>query len=145
MTSKDIKLRADVRLDQAALAAGCADPRPPLRDRLRELKETHASAFERARTHYEQTVLPALAEHDDPLTAWVEYAGFLAQLTSPGRMLSIDATGLAAPYRAPAAGLLVLFIPDDHAVGVLVALTPAALTPAQQATIDLLVNRRLSL
>ncbi|NJD09655.1 MAG: hypothetical protein FIB01_04135 [Gemmatimonadetes bacterium] len=145
MSSTEFRTRAETRLAAAAAAATCADPRPPLRDRLRELKEGHPGAFERALAHYEQTVLPALAGTGEPLPAWVDYARFLGELTSPGRLVAIDGTGLASPYQAPAPGQLVLFLPDDPAVGVLVALAPAAPAPAQQATIDLLVGRKLSL
>ena len=59
--------------------------------------------------------------------------------------MSIDHTGLASPFEVSAAGLLLLFIPDDGAAPVLIALAPATPTPAQHASIDLLVRRKLSL
>lgn len=145
MTSAELRARAEARLAEAAAAAACADPRPPLRDRLRDLKEAHPAAFERAIGHYEQVVLPGLAGAAEPLAAWIEYARFLGELTSPGRVLAVDATGWAGPYQAPEPGQLVLFLPDDQAGAVLVALSPAAPTAAQQATIDLLVKHKLSL
>jgi len=145
MTSTEFKMRAEARLDEAVHGAGLADPRVPLRARLRELKESHPAAFDQARSHYEQTVLPALAEAADPLAAWVDYACFLAQLTSTGRLVGIDATGRATAFQAASPGLLVLFIPDDTPAAVLVALAPAQPSAAQQATVDLLVNRRLGL
>lgn len=136
---------ADARLDQAASERGFADPRQPLRERLRDLKESNPAAFRQARTHYADVVQPALASGDDPLAAWVDYARFLGGLSAPGRMLAIEPDGRARAYNSPAAGLLVLHVPDDTAVPVLVAAAPAAPTPAQQATLDLLVNRKLSL
>src|SRR5512145_2378726 len=108
MATTELRTRADTRLAQAAEAAGFADPRPPLRERLRDLKESHPAAFERARAHYEQTVLPALAGEAEPLQGWVEYARFVGELTSAGRLMAVDATGEAAPSRAPESGRLVL-------------------------------------
>jgi len=145
MASSEIRGRADARLDQAAAAATLADPRPPLRGRLRDLKDSHPDGFEQARTHYEQEVLAALAESAEPLRVWVDYARFLSELTGPGRLVGVDATGLAFPYETPGSGLLILFLPEDRASPVLVALAPAEPSPAQGATVDLLVNRKLSL
>jgi hypothetical protein len=145
MSNNDVRTRADARLDQAAAAMALADPRPPLRQRLRDLKESNTAGFERARAHYDQTVVPALADEGEPLQVWVDYARFLGELASPGRLMAIDGSGLATPYRPPSAGELVLFVPDDTAAPVLVALAPASPTAAQQATNDLLVRHRLSL
>lgn len=136
---------ADARLDQAARDRGYADPRPALRDRLRELKESSPTAFRQARAHYEQVVLPALGSAADPLSAWVDYARFLGGLAAAGRMLAIEPDGRARGYDAPTPGLLLLYVPDDTAVPVLVAAAPASPTPAQQATLDLLVHRKLSM
>lgn len=136
-------MRAEANLERAARAAGLTDPRPPLRDRLRQLRESHPAAYDRARSHYEQAVLPALADGPDPLGTWIEYARFLAELTAPGRLLAIDGTGLAAPAAGPLTGQLLLHVPDEAGAAVLVALEPAEPSPAQRATIDLLVNRKL--
>jgi hypothetical protein len=145
MATKDERTRADTRLQQAAAEAGCDDPRPPLRSRLRELKEVNPAAFERALAHYEQTVLPGLAGADEPLGHWVDYVRFVGELASPGRVVAIDGSGRAVPYLAPESGWLVLFLPEDAGSPVLVALVAASPTPAQRATVDLLVHRRLSL
>jgi hypothetical protein len=145
MPSPDVKMRADARLADAALALGLADPRPPLRNRLRELKDAHPAAFERALRHYDEAVLPELADGADPLAAWADWTRSLAELTSPGRLLAIDATGRAAPFAAPTPGTMVLFVPDDAAAGVLVGLAPTEPSSAQQATVQLLVERRLAL
>jgi hypothetical protein len=137
--------RAEARLEEAAGALGLADPRGPLRERLRQLRESDPAAFERAVQHYEGTVLPALAG-DDPIAAWLEYGRFLGQLRSNGRLTAIDSTGRATVYRPPLQpASLVLFMPEDTAVEPLVAAAPQDCTPAQQATLDLLVRRRLAL
>jgi hypothetical protein len=141
----ELRTRAEARLEDAAAALGLADPRRPLRDRLRQLRESDAAAFERAVAHYETQVLPGLAG-DDPIAAWLEYGRFVGQLTSNGRLTVIDGTGRAAAYRAPLqAGTLVLFIPEDTAVEVLVAAAPQQATPAQAAALALLAERRLGL
>jgi hypothetical protein len=137
--------RAEARLQEAAAALGLADPRPALRERLRHLREAQPDTFRRAIEHYETAVLPALADQD-ALAAWLDYGRFIGQLTSNGRLTAIDGTGRAGAYRPPpAAGAVVLFLPEDTAVDALLVVAPAAPAPAQQATIDLLVHRRLAL
>lgn len=141
----ELRTRAEARLEQAAAALGLADPRAPLRQRLRQLRESHPDAFGRAVEHYEATVLPGLAG-DDPIHAWLDYGRFLGQLTSNGRLTAIDATGRAAAFRPPLQqGTLVLFVPDDTSADVLVAASPLQCSAAQQASLDLLVHRRLGL
>lgn len=141
-----LRSQAEARLRDAAEQLGLNDPRPPFRERLRVLREQHPDAFGRALAHYETDVLPALAETSDPLAVWTAYGGFLGRLTSEGTAYRIDASGLAQPFRPPIGrGELVLFLPDDAGADVLVMAMPAAATPAQAATIDLLVRRKLAL
>lgn len=144
--SSELRSRAETRLLEAASALVLADPRPRFRERLRQLRERHPDAFDRAVGHYERTVLPQLADADDPLAAWVDYGAFLAGLEANGRVQRIDATGRATSFQPPAAARdLVLHVPDDTASPVLVLLEPAGPSPAQTATLDLLVNRKLAL
>jgi hypothetical protein len=139
------RAHAEARLEEAAAALRLADPRPALRERLRLLREAQPDAFRRAIDHYETTVLPALAG-DDPLAAWLEYGRFIGQLTSNGRLTAIDSTGRAAPHRPPAAaGIVVLYLPEDTAVDALLLASPREPSAAQQAAIQLLVHRKLSL
>lgn len=143
----DAQLRttAETRLTEAAAAAGLADPRPAYRERLRQLREAHPAAFEQAITHYEQGVLPRIAG-DDPLVAWAEYGRFLCELTSDGALTRIDATGRAAPWTPEGdAGDLVLFIPSDTSGDALIVAQPRNPSAAQSASLDLLVNRKLTL
>ena len=136
---------ADARLEQAATALGLADPRPPYRDRLRHLRETHPDAFQRAIAHYESQVLPAMAD-GDAIASWLDYAQFLAGLTAEGALHVIDESGRASVYAEPLPpNALVLFVPDETSEAVLVAASPLHISRAQQATLDLLVNRKLSL
>ncbi len=145
--SDDLRTHADRNLNAAAAALGLADPRPAYRERLRLLKDDNPGAFADALRYYEQTVLPALAtDGGDAMAAWVEYGSRIAALTTPGRMHAVDATGAAAKYSPPVReGILLLHIPDDNTAPILVAASPSLPTPAQQATLDLLVHRKLGL
>lgn len=143
--SSELRSRAETRLLEAASALALVDPRPRFRDRLRQLRERHEEAFDRAVDHYERTVLPKLADTDDPLAAWVDYGAYLAGLDANGHVHSIDRTGRATSFRPPASRDLVLHIPDDTAAPALVLLEPVEPSAAQSATLDLLVNRKLAL
>jgi hypothetical protein len=143
----DTRALAERRLTEAATALQLADPRPALRERLKLLRESQPDPFRQAVAHYEAEVLPRLAA-EDPLPAWLDYARFVGQLSSNGRITAIDATGLAStlkPSAPPAPATLVLFLPEDNAADPLVALAPLTPSPAQQATLTLLVSRKLSL
>lgn len=143
--SADIKSRAEERLLGAAAEGGFADPRPALRQRLRDLKETGGAGFQQALRHYQEQVVPELAS-GDALAAWIEYGAWLGGLSGAGRVLALDALGAAHPYQPPpAAGTVVLHVPDDTAVGVLLLIAPDAPSAAQRAALDLLVNRKLAL
>lgn len=129
-------------LQRALGALGYADPRPALRDRMRELRETNPAGFEEAKKRYEGVV----ATSDDPVEAWIEYGRYLGDLAGEGRLLAIDDTGFAAPYEAPPpAGALLLHLPEDTSVAALPVMMPASPSAAQQATLDLLVGRKLAL
>jgi hypothetical protein len=146
--SSDLRAQAEARLTRAAAELGLADPRPPLRERLKRLREAQPDAFDRAVHHYETAVLPALTV-DEPLTAWLEYGRFLGELTAAGRLLIVERTGRAIPLAVPAAalpatGTLALYVPDDAGEDVLVAALPLDPSPAQEATLALLVRRQLS-
>lgn len=137
-----LRARAEARLAEAAEAQGIADPRPPYRERLRQVRQARPEAFDRAIQHYEQHVLPALAGAE-PLVAWLEYGRFLASLDTEGRSVAIDPQGRASDWAGAPVGL-VLFIPNDPAADVMVLCQPVSPSDAQQATLRLLVERKLS-
>jgi hypothetical protein len=144
--SNDLRTSADRNLADAVARLRLADPRPAYRERLRFLKDRSAETYARALEHYEHMVLPELANGNSAMETWIQYGATLAGYTASGRLLSIDATGRAVKYAPPVQeGILVLHVPDDHAAPVLIAASPAAPTPAQQATMDLLVAGHLSL
>jgi hypothetical protein len=139
--------KADRALEEALARSGGRDPREFYRERLRELKQASAEAYGRAVAYYRETLLPDVAEgRADPIEAWTEYGRKLAELAAAGRTVSIDPTGRAEPYRPPIPpGRLVLHLPDARNVRALVVGLPTALSEAQRATYDWLVQGRLML
>jgi hypothetical protein len=139
-----VKDRAEARLEAAVAAADLADPRPGLRAQLKRLRTHDESAFLDAVRSYEQHVLPALADGDDVLSAWLDYARSLAERLGAGRFVTLDETGRAAPFTAPyQPGSCVLHVPDDPATPALAAALPARPSPHQEAALDLLIRGRL--
>ena len=142
MTSDPQRSRAEARTDEAVQQSGFHDPRDVLRRRLKLLKENQPAAFTRALEYYDNDLVPRVADGADPLDEWLEYGRQLGELTSPGRTVSIDASGRARPFRTLGGEqTLVLHIPNDTGVDVLPLAVPLELSPAQRATLDLLVNR----
>jgi hypothetical protein len=137
---------ADRRLEEALSRQGARDPREFYRDRLRELKTTNAQGYERAVSYYRDTLIPGIASGEvDPLAAWTEYGRRLAESMAPGRTVSIDATGLARPYEAPASrDELILHLPERAGRAIVVGL-PTELTSAQRAAYDVLVGGKQKL
>jgi hypothetical protein len=127
---------------EALARTGSRDPREYYRERLRALRDRDEQAFQRAREHYEMRLLPAVAREDsDPLAEWLDYGRILAELTTPGRAVEIDPTGLAHPYSPPVpADRLVLHLPTSAREPALLIGLPPALSPAQRASFDLLVK-----
>lgn len=142
MSDDTQRARAEERIQEALARTGGRDPREYYRQRMRELKERDDAAFRRARDHYETRLLPALGQEDtDPLAEWLDYGRLLAELTTPGRAVEIDETGLAHPYSPPVPPeRLVLHIPTSAREPALLIGLPAELTPAQRATFALLVK-----
>jgi hypothetical protein len=142
--SDDLAARADARLEEALQAEGARDPREFYRERLKELKQASPEGYARAVAYYRDTLLPRVASGEgDALADWVEYGRHLAEALAKGRTVSIDATGRAHPYAAPAPrDRLILHIPDGKGRAILVGL-PAELSSAQRAAYDVLVSGKL--
>lgn len=145
--SEDLNARADARLEAALKEAGARDPREFYRDRLRELKQADAGRYAEAVAYYRDTLIPQVASGEgDPLAAWTEYGRRLAEALAPGRTVSVDGSGRAHPYHAPAPrDRLVLHLPDHKAGRALLVGLPAELTPAQRAAYDVLVSGKQKL
>jgi len=147
MAEKSIQDHADGLLEKAVSQQGARDPREACRVLLRELKARNREGYEQAVTHYEKSLLPAVAAGQaEPLAAWLDYARRLAGLIAPGRTVAVDAEGVARDCVPPiSADRLVLHLPHEGVTAALVVALPATLSPAQQATYDLLVAGRVAL
>jgi hypothetical protein len=140
-----MQAEADRLLDDALNRTGARDPREPYRALLRELKERSASEYEAAVTEYRERVVRGIAEEGaDPLMRWLEFGCGTVQRLNPGRTIVIDRTGRAAPYTPPPSWKdLILHLPDDRKSRAVLVGSPADLTAAQNATIELLVHGKL--
>lgn len=142
----EVKERAERRFEEARAAAGARDPREFYRQRLRELRARDQAAFAEAVRHYEEVLIPAVAEPDsDPVGEWLEYGRVLANLMAAGETLQIDPSGGASPYARPVPGdHMVLHMPTAaRETGIPVGLPPELSAP-QRAAYALLVERRTS-
>lgn len=138
--SDDVTRAADERLEAALAEASARDPREFYRTRLRELKAADSEGYERAVAYYREVLIPGVASGEmEPLPAWTEYGRRLASALHAGRTVSVDRTGLAAPFEGHDSEALVLHLPDQAGRALLVGL-PSDLSPAQRATYDVLVD-----
>lgn len=143
--SHDLKPRADEHLDAALAGALVQDPRPFYRVVLKHLRDRTPEAFDRASAYYASELVPAVASGADPLAAWLEYGQRLARELGSGRTVVVDETGRSAETSDPAGDAgLVLFLPDDAGAPALALRCPAVPSPAQRATLELLVEGRLT-
>lgn len=143
----DQRQEADELLDRALADTGAHDPREPYRALLRELKKRDQERYSRAVDRFQGSVLPSIVQGDtNPLQAWLEYGRHLANQLDPGRDVVIDHSGKASTLTLPPSWRdLIIHLPDDgRARAVLVSLPPDP-TPAQRATVDLLVHARVML
>lgn len=145
MSDSEQKHRAEVRLEACLEGAAVADPRDLYRARLRQLRSRDAAAFDRALAYYEDELVPRVAEGDDPLTEWLAYGKMLAEMNGPGRVVVVDDTGRSRPAHDDSPDGLLLFLPENTSNPAMVLQSPAHPTPAQSATIQLLVEHRREL
>jgi len=141
----ELRERAD-ELFAAALESGPArDPREHFREMLRELKAKDARAFRRAVDYHDTRLLPGIVEQgEDPLRSWLEYGRVIAELLAPGRTVVISPDGASGDYPPPPGGEpLVLHLPSSAREPARILALPARLSPAQRATLDLLVRGSL--
>lgn len=143
-----ISEQADRAFARALETSGARDPRDFYRERMLELRRSDPDAFARARSYYEETLVPAVASGEaDPIQAWLEYGRLLAEWTAQGRTVMVDGTGRARPWETPVPlDHLVLHLPEGRGSGAALAVgIPPELTAAQRATWDLLVKMKREL
>ena len=136
------KALAETRTAEALADSPYQDFREVYREHLRWLKEADAQAFAQALSYYNEKLIPNIAGGSDPLHEWLDYGRTLAKLSGPGKIWGIDESGRAG---AESQGGLLLHLPDDINLRALPLAIPKQLSPHQKSTLDLLVNRKLSL
>jgi hypothetical protein len=132
------KLRADELTEKAIASGAYEDFREGYRARLRWLKDNRPDVFADALHHYNNVLVPNIANGSEPIREWVEYGRLLGELSGRGKSVQIDETGFAQPLNE-LSGLL-LHLPEDTAVPALALAVPRQLSDAQKATIQLLVR-----
>jgi hypothetical protein len=128
--------------DQALEAAGFADMRPEYRTMLRKLKQRDATGFAEATRRYEEVLAPAVAGGDaDLVAAWVEYGAWLARRLGPGRLVRLDASGLAMDAGPePVPDHVILYLPEEVSDPAIALLEPVVSSAAQKAALELLAR-----
>lgn len=136
--------RAERRSTEAFEAAGMRDPRDFYREQLKELRGIDAERYAEAVEWYRSTLVPSLSgEEEDPVQLWLDFGRRLAAWKAPGRPVVIDRSGRASGWTPPIdPDRLVLHLPDPAGRALPIAL-PQELSPAQQATWDLLAAGKL--
>ena len=134
------KVRAEELTEKAIARAPITDFRPAYRERLRWLKDNQPQAFSIALGHYNDVLVPNIANGAEPISEWIEYGKRLAELSGKGKVLRVDETGRADDFTADIGGL-VLYVPDDTAIPALALAVPREPSDAQRATLELLIRK----
>jgi hypothetical protein len=139
-----LRKEADRVFAEALERSGARDPRDYYRKALRELKQVDPDAYEKAVAYFQDVLVPSIANGEsEPLQAWRDYGLLIAEMTAPGRTVTIDETGRSRPF-APDAPLdyLVLHLPEKKGGRAILVSLPPDPSPAQRATYELLVAGR---
>lgn len=150
MTADESKVATDRRTEAAFARSPWQDPRADYRVMLRRLREDDPAVFETAVRDYEDAVVARLGDEAlDPVEVWLSYGERLAALVGRGRLVRIDASGKAsdAPTAdpadpSPAACPLLLHLPALESTPAIVVAAPRDPSPAQRASLALLVEGR---
>lgn len=149
--SQDLAEEAERRFAARRSETGARDPREYYRGLLRDLREADPDAYRTLVARYESEVVRGIAaEGADPLEAWLAFGATLAQtVAGPGTLHRVDAAGASAPATSPLPwDALLLHIPNGKKGGgrggrALPVGLPPELSPAQRATVDLLVHGKV--
>lgn len=137
-----LKREADRRFEVAMENSGARDPREFYREALRELRVENPAGYEGAVTHFQEVLVPSIANGEsEPLWAWREYGRLIAELTAPGRTVAIDSTGRSHPFESDTPmDRLVLHLPEGKGRRAILISLPPNPSPAQRATYELLAR-----
>ena len=135
------RTEADRRFADALEETGARDPRDFYRKALRGLKQVNPAGYEKAVAHFQEVLVPSIAEGSmEPLRAWREYGRLIAEVTVPGRTVSVDDSGRSHPFDSDAPlDRLVLHLPDTKSGRAILVSLPPTPSHAQRATYELLV------
>ncbi len=138
---------AESRFARRLEETGARDPREFYRGLLRELKEADLEGYEEMVARYRTDVVTPIEEGEgDPLVLWLAFGARVAGRLHPGRTVVIGEDGRATPFAPPPDHRqLLLHLPDDVKTRAIPVGIPADPTPAQAATLDLLVRGRTRL
>lgn len=147
MADTEEQERADRRFEEALERTGARDPRAVYRTLLKELKSQSEERYRETVGRWRSEVVEPLADGEaEPLERWLRFGAELARDLHPGRTVVVDEAGRAAPHRGtPSWRELVLHLPDAKRVRAIPVSLPPEPSPAQQATVDLLVEGRVKL
>jgi len=142
---EDHQEQADRRLAARLEETGAWDPRGTYRELLKRLKELDEDAYRAAVVRFRDEVLPAIAEEGgDPLQEWLEFGLFLAEQVAPGRTVLVEASGRSTRLASPGRWSdMLLRLPDTAKDRAIPLSVPPEPSPAQQATLDLLVHGKV--
>ena len=144
--SDESKDAVERRTEQAFERTGWQDPRAHYRALLRRLKQSETTRYDAAVQAYRSSVEARLQDvNADPVAAWLEYGRRLAELMAGGRAVRIDRDGVAAADEPGTEPTLLLQLPADESAPAIVIALPREPSPAQRATVVLLVDGRQNL
>ena len=138
---ESLKQEAERRFETSLESSGARDPRDFYRKALRELREVNPGGYDRAVNHFQDVLVPSIANGEsEPLWAWREYGRLIAEVTTVGRAVAIDETGRSQPFQSDAPmDRLVLHLPDAKGGRAILVSLPPNPSGAQRAAYDLLV------
>ena len=139
---EEARAAADQRFAELVAESGLPDPRDRYRAWLRELRGADENAFRAAVEYFDSQLVPAVLHPDgDPWSAWTAYGMRLAARLHAGDAVAIDETGKSRPAAANTPlEHLILHLPTSTREAALPIRLPARLSPAQEATVQLLVK-----
>jgi hypothetical protein len=143
----DEQEQAERRFEEILAETGARDPRGPYRDLLRELRSRSEERYEEAvRRWREEVIRPVSRGEGQAMELWLTFGATLAEELHSGRTVVVDETGRARPLEPPPSWRsLILHLPEARRVRAIPVCLPPELSPAQRATVDLLVEGRVRL
>jgi hypothetical protein len=143
----ELHARADELFERRVRETGARDPREFYRRLLKDLRGRDEAGYREMAARYEaEVVQPVASGERDPLEAWLSYGRALAERALPGTLVRVDATGRSSPAPGTLSWRdLLLQLPDERRSRAVPVGIPPEPSPAQRATLELLVRGRVRL